>query len=176
MCLRAIGLFMHSSRSYPRSKSSDRGLSLLELLVVLVILAICVAVALPNVSGWIEKYRVSKAARQLVTDLQHARMRAVSHGLQHRVSFNIPKKTYAIEEGNASNGSNAWVTIGSTRALADPRNPHYARGVSLSTNFTHNAVIFSTRGTASPAGTITLTTPRYKRQVSVILTGRIRSG
>ena len=167
---------MRSSVSYPRDESSSRGLTLLELLVVLVILAIGVTLAVPNLSRWIENYTVWKAARLLVTDLQLAKMRAVSQGLQHRVSFDIEDKSYRIEQGNASRGSTAWTQIGITRALSYPQNPHHASGVALATNFSNNAVIFSTKGTASPAGTVTLTTTNYARHVMVILTGRIRSG
>ena len=167
---------MRSSSSYLRNESLPRGLTLLELLVVLVIVAIGVTLAVPNLSRWIENYTVWKASRQLVTDLQLAKMRAVSQGLQHRVAFDIADKSYKIEQGNASRGSTAWSQIGITRALADPQNPHHANGVALATNFTNNAVIFSTKGTASPAGTVTLITRNYARQVMVILTGRIRTG
>jgi Tfp pilus assembly protein FimT len=164
---------MRFSATLRRSDSS--GLSLLELLVVLILLAISVTLALPNISSWVEKYRVWNAARQLVTDLQHARMRAVSHGLQHRVSFDAKERSYRIEQGNASRGSTTWFQIGIARSLSDPENPHYAKGVALSTSFPDNVVVFSTRGTASPAGTVSLTTPTHTRHVTVILTGRIRS-
>ena len=158
-----------------RRNDSSSGLTLLELLVVLILLAIGVTLTLPNVSPWIEKYRVWKAARQLVTDLQHANMRSVSHGMQHRVSFNTKENSYRIEQGNASRGSTTWFQIGIARFLSDPENPHYAKGVAMSTSFTDNVVFFSTRGTDSPAGTVSLTTVHYTRHVTVILTGRIRS-
>ncbi|HUJ88804.1 MAG TPA: GspH/FimT family protein [Syntrophorhabdales bacterium] len=167
---------MCSSVSYPRDKSSSQGLTLLELLVVLVILGTVVTLAVPNLFRWIENYTVWKASRQLVTDLQLAKMRAVSQCLQHRVSFDAADRSYKIEEGNAPRGSTAWSQISITRALSDPRNPHYAKGVALATNFTNNVVIFSTKGTASPAGTVALTTTNYARHITVILTGRIRSG
>ena len=166
---------MRSSVSCSRNESAPRGLSLLELLVVLVIIAIGVTLAVPNFSYWIEKYTIWKAARQLVTDLQLAKMRAVSQGLQHRVYFDSGTRSYRIEQGNAPHGSTMWSQIGSIRALSDPQNPHYAKGVTMATNFANNAVIFSTKGTASPAGTVTLTSPNYARHVTVILTGRVRS-
>jgi len=167
---------MPSSVSCRRNEPPSRGLTLLELLVVLVVLAVCVTLALPNLSGWIEKYTVWKAARQLVTDLQLAKMRAVSHGLQHRVAFDAAHGSCIIEQGNASKGSTTWAPVGVVRDLSGPQNPHYARGVMLSTNFTDHVVIFSTRGTASPAGTVTLGTANQIRRVIVVLSGRIRSG
>jgi len=166
---------MRSSASYLRNEPSSRGLTLLELLVVVIIIAIGVTLALPNLSLWMEKYTVWKARRQLVTDLQLAKMRAVSQGLQHRVFFDAATTSYKIEQGDAARGSTAWSQIGITRALSDPQNPHYANGVSLAANFPNNAVIFSTKGTASPAGTVTLRSTNYTGHVTVILAGRIRS-
>ena len=60
-------------------------MTLIELLVVLVILAIVAALAAPNVSRWIESYTVRKAGRQLVSDLQLAKLKAISQGVQHRI-------------------------------------------------------------------------------------------
>jgi prepilin-type N-terminal cleavage/methylation domain-containing protein len=166
---------MRSLTSLRRNDPFSSGLSLLELLVVLILLAIGVTLALPNISPWIEKYRVQKAARQLVTDLQHAKLMAVSHKIQHRVFFDVAGTSYRIEQGNAPTGSTAWFQIGIPRSLSDPENPHYARGVALTTSFTGNMVIFSARGTASPAGTVSLIGTNYTRHVTVILTGRIRA-
>ncbi len=167
---------MRSSVSCLRNESCSRGLSLLELLVVMVILAIAVTLAVPNLSLWMEKYTIWKARRQLVTDLQLAKMRAVSQGLQHRVPFDSATASYKIEQGDAPRGSTTRSQIGITRALADPQNPHYANGVALATNFANNAVIFSSKGNASPAGTVTLTSKNYAGHVMVNLTRRIRSG
>ena len=167
---------MRSSVSCLHNEYCSRGLSLLELLVALVILAIGVTLAVPNLSLCMEKYTMWKARRQLVTDLQLARMRAVSQGLQHRVSFDTATGSYKIEQGDAARASAAWSQIGITHALSEPQNPHYANGVALATNFVNNAVIFSTKGTASPAGTVTFRSTNYTGHVTVILTGRIRSG
>jgi len=166
---------MRSLTSLRRNDPSSSGVSLLELLVVLILLAIGVTLTLPNISAWVEKYRVGKAARQLVTDLQYTKSRAVSHKVQHRASFDSAGTSYRIEQGNASSGSTVWSQIGVARSLSDPENPHYAKGVVLATSFPDNTVVFSTRGTASPAGTVSLTSANYARHVTVILTGRIRS-
>jgi Tfp pilus assembly protein FimT len=139
-----------------------------------VILGILAAVAAPNVSSWIENYTIRTAGRQLVTDLQLAKMKAVSQGVQHRVSFDVAGKSYIIEKGDSSSGSTTWVQVDSTRALASEQNPYYARGVSIATNLASDRVIFSPVGNASPAGTITLSTTNYTRLVRVVLTGRVR--
>jgi type IV fimbrial biogenesis protein FimT len=150
-------------------------MSLIEMLVVLVILAVLAGIAVPNVSQWIENYTVRKAARQLVSDLQLARMKAVSQGIQHRILFDPATKTYNIQFQDPVDGQ-FKNTADAMRSLSDINNPYYAKGVSVADNFTSNAVTFSATGTASPAGTVTFTTANYTRLVTVILTGRIRVG
>jgi type II secretion system protein H len=168
------GLSMNSSCSLRRGKNAQQGLTLIEVLVAVVIIGIAAALAAPNFSSWIENYSIRTAGRQLVSDLQLAKMKAVSHGVQHRVSFNVAGKSYTIEQGDSSSGSTTWVQVDATRALANEQNPYYAKGISIGTNFASDRVIFSPVGTASPAGTVTLSTTNYTRLVRVVLTGRVR--
>ena len=146
-------------------------MTLIELLVVLVILAVVASLATPNVSRWIESYTVRKASRQLVSDLQLAKMKAISQGVQHRILFDPANKTYTIQKLVLG----VWTQVDAPRDLSNA-NLYGASGVTLTNNFNNNAVIFSTTGAASPAGTVTLTTTNYTRQVTVILTGRISIG
>jgi len=151
---------------------ADRGLSLLELLVVLVIIGIAGAIAAPNYSRLIERYNLRKASRQLVTDLQCAKMRAVSEGISHRVGFRSGSAPqYVIER--KSDG--AWTMVDIERNLADKDNPYCAGGISMSTSANPLRVVFSPLGSASPAASVTFRTKSDQtKTVYVILTGRIR--
>lgn len=158
-----------------RVTRAKAGMSLIEMLVVLAILAVLAGIAAPNVSQWIENYTVRKAARQLVSDLQLARMKAVSQGIEHRIEFDPTNKKYKIRYRDPLDGQ-FKDTADTERSFSDINNPYYAKGVSMVDNFTSNAVTFSATGTASPAGTVTLATTNYTRLVTVILTGRVRVG
>jgi type II secretion system protein H len=157
---------------YHRDKPHPQGMTLIELLVVMVILACVAGLAAPNVSQWIESYNVRKASRQLVSDLQLTKLKAISQGMQHRILFDpANNKKYTIQKLVLG----VWTQVDAPRDLSNA-NLYGASGVTLTNNFNNNAVIFSTTGAASPAGTVTLTTTNYTRQVTVILTGRISVG
>lgn len=70
------------------------GFTLLELMVVIAILAIATAVALPNLSGWIQNARIENAAGHLEQDLQWARgyaLKADEDVVVHIVQTASPK-------------------------------------------------------------------------------------
>lgn len=171
---RAGRAFVRGVRLLKRGGSLEVGFSLLELLVVLSILAVTMSVAIPGIVRWIEDYRLKTTARQLVSDLQSAKMKAVADKVQHRVAFEPGLNRYSIQRGDKAVGSTTWTQDGIYRSLSATSNPHYVSGVTLSQNFTGAAVAFSPTGQASPAGTATFTSAHYSRNVVVTLTGRIR--
>lgn len=158
---------------------NSSGLSLLELIVTVVIVAIISSLAIPSFAGLRNEYKVRKASRQLMTDLQYAKMKAIAEVVQYKVSFNSGTAAYSIYKGNSASGSTTWTQDGVSRQLSVASNPYYTPGVALSANVD---VIFAPIGTASPAtGTttpsITLTTTSggtKTKQVTVLLTGRVR--
>jgi Tfp pilus assembly protein FimT len=157
------------------------------MLIAIVILGVAASLGAPSFSDWIRNFTTKKAARQLMTDLQFAKMKAVAEGVQYKVTFNDASASYAVQKGDASEGSGLWTTVGIERRIADKTNPYYARGVKLRQNYPDNGVIFSPIG-SSGMGTVKLSTgvctdetvvcqssPRRhcEKCVRTILTGRI---
>ena len=65
----------------------DRGISIIEILMVALALAVMAGMALPSVSRTLETTRLRGAAWNLAGDLRLARQKAVSLQLDHRICF-----------------------------------------------------------------------------------------
>lgn len=84
-----------------RNTNHARGMTLMELLVGIAILAILLAVGVPSLREWIIQQRVKAIASELVTDLQLARSESITRNFAIRVSFkSSPSLTcYTVHTG-----------------------------------------------------------------------------
>jgi len=63
------------------------GVTLLEMIVAIAVSMIVLAVATPSFLSWMPTIRLTSAARQVATDLQVARMKAISQNTNNTVTF-----------------------------------------------------------------------------------------
>lgn len=89
----------------PSPRLRDRGVTLIELLVAVAVIAIIVTVAAPSFRDMIQMQRLRGITAQLVTDLQFARNDAVSRGTLSRFSFqsDASMSCYSIYTSAVSN-------------------------------------------------------------------------
>lgn len=66
---------------------NKKGLTLIELIIVFVIIGITAALMTPSIGTWIQNYRLRTAARDVVSIMRTAQMKAVSTNMQHGVGF-----------------------------------------------------------------------------------------
>lgn len=95
--------FCASARACSGHTGRSWGFTLVEMMVVILLMTVLLAMALPSFSGLIEKYRVEGMASALMASLSHARSEAARRG-----------KTVTIQQRAACRGrdwSCGWDTV-----------------------------------------------------------------
>lgn len=139
-----------------------RGVTLLELIIVMVIIAIGATLLVPGIGTWIPNYRLRGATRDVVSTLRTAQMRAISVNTDYQVRF--PSATSYILEYQTTSG---WVAEGTQQNLPS--------GIEFISFPPLNRFLFNPNST-STTGSLTLRNPKGStRTISLTTaTGRIR--
>jgi len=96
---------------------NHKGITLIELAVVFVIIAIGAVLLAPNIGAWLPHYRLRSAARDIVSTMRTAQMRAVSNNIQYRVSFNAAEIGAANSYILQRNTGGVWINDGALQTL-----------------------------------------------------------
>jgi len=171
-------------------KKGTEGFTTVELLVSVAVMGIMAAVAIPNFTQWLPKARVNGAARQLYTELQLAKMRAVSENNNYVVVFDKNNNSYSIYDDQDNDGPDndelvKTVHIGQTYSGIGfgyvAGNDPYGSPIADEVGFSGSppAVTFVPTGLADKSGTVYLmpsgdTSGDRQRAVSVLVTGRVK--
>ena len=152
---------------------NKKGVTLIELIVVMVIIAIGATLMAPNIGAWLPNYRLRSATRDLVSTMRTAQMKAVSTNLEYRAYFNTAERKYWIERGNQSSGSTNWVgTDAVDNAAREGALNTLPSGVTINFN---GFIEFNPDSTCN-AATITLTNNKGKQSAITLTpsTGRVK--
>jgi len=87
-------------------RGGQRGVTLIEILIIVTLLVVVAGVAMPWFLGVIEAYRLRVAAWELAGDLRLARQKAVTTQVRHRICFSgcdspVPAGGYLLEREGA---------------------------------------------------------------------------
>jgi len=99
-----------------RKKRNGKGVTLIELIVVMVIIAIGAALMVPNIGGWLPNYRLRGATRDIASTMRVAQMKAVSNNIQYRVNLDDG----VLGAGNfilQYNSGGLWINEGALQTL-----------------------------------------------------------
>lgn len=135
-------------------KHSQEGISLIELVVMLVLIAVLSKIAIPGFVQLINRYRISSTAESFYYALQYARSEAVKRNANVYFSFSPGSNwCYGISTGSACNCTIANnCNLHTNAALKNQQ-------ITLSqTGYGSNNLYFEgTHGAASASGSLTLT-------------------
>ena len=158
----------------------SRGLSLIESLVSLGLMASAAAVAVPGLTQWRAQLAVQQAAAEFETDVHLARSLALSRNESLRLSFagDASARCWVVHSGPRD--ACRCTPEGEPVCSADAR--AYRQGVLPSAlpvrlDVNVGAITFeATHGTASPAATVRFSAPGSKSVHQVVgIMGRVRS-
>jgi type IV fimbrial biogenesis protein FimT len=140
-------------------KSRTRGLTLIELMVAVAIIAVMVMIALPSFQSTLSRNRLSGAAESLVQDLHLARSQALGDGCTVTVTFSpgaASSWSYQLTKATSGSGclnlSCPTTPVAGVCSLKSVSGSEYS-GVSLaSTSFASNEVSFDPVRSTTTAG------------------------
>jgi type IV fimbrial biogenesis protein FimT len=147
--------------------NKQSGFTLIELIVIIAIVGVFAAIAVPNFLSYMPKHRLNGAARQVMGDLMAARMKAVSQNCDVAVTFASGNPEYEIwtdSDNDDIEDSGEVITKNIQSNYHD---------VTIDTD---RNIKFSPRGTASSYGIIALSLPNSagSKDVKVHITGRVK--
>ncbi len=145
---------------------SKKGFTLVELMIVITVMALLFAIGAPTFQTYRTQSRLKGATRQVASDLMAARMQAIKENNRFKVSL-INNHQYTILDDNNNNGA---ADSGEATQTSDIQIEYY--DVTMISN---NSPIFLPNGTAANMATITLTNPAGSRNVTVAITGRVKT-
>jgi type IV fimbrial biogenesis protein FimT len=149
-------------------KPGDReGVTLIELAVVFVIIAIVTGLLIPNIGAWLPNYRLRSATRDIVSNMRTAQMRAISSHIQFRVNLDdadIGVGRYVVQYQSTAG---IWINDGAVQSLPT--------GISITANTLPGKHAAFNPNSTSSGGSVTLIGAKGTKTITLApATGRVR--
>jgi len=146
--------------------SRDRGFTIVEVVIVLLVVAVLSAIAIPAYNQWSQNTEYRESAKNIFYILRETRSRAITTNLEHRIEFESSNRRYRVTRGDRSSNSIRWDMVVFDWIALPP-------SVNMNTNT--GMIHMNTNGTAN-GGTIKIQDHMNatKYEVRIARTGRIR--
>jgi len=95
----------------------NKGFTLLELILVMVILSTVLAMAAPSLSGFFGSRQTHDTAAQILALTQLARSQAISEGIVYRLNFDTNERTYWLTAQQAGTFEELQIELGQVFTL-----------------------------------------------------------
>ena len=151
---------------------NEKGMTLMELLVVVAMVAIIAGIAMLNTGGLRQTYQVKAAAREVFGDMQRARLAAIREGRKYMMCFSSADAftAYTLQKS----GPNTTSCDADDEIVTSKDMSALFRGISFEENFSGTVASFFPTGTAS-SGNVTITVGGKEKVITVNqFTGNVR--
>lgn len=140
---------------------NQRGVTLIELIIVIVIIAIGATLLTPGISSWIHHYRLRSATREIASVMRIAQMKAISNNLTYQVVFDPPNRSYILQYDTGG----GIVDDGSAQFINNT--------LQMNTTLPGNIAMFRSDSTVT-GGNVILTNSKGSQKTIRLAGGRIR--
>ena len=147
---------------------TNRGFSLIEIMVAIGIIAILATIAVPNIIGWRDKQRFLAATNDVHDAIKGARSSAIKNNETVVIQFQLPNRFTVFVDDDQDGTQDA----GERTILSGI----FQNDISMNTSFPSHRLSFNGRGLATAVGAgISLSHAAYgTRVVQVTVTGNSR--
>lgn len=104
---------------------SSKGFTIIEMMIVIAIIGILAAIAIPNFISWLPNYRLGSAARDVLSTMQLARLRAVRENANVVISFDTGNDSYRafVDNGEGGGTRNNEIRDGTEKIIKNGQMP-----------------------------------------------------
>ena len=164
---------MNSKEKKMGYKKSSKGITLLEMVIVVVVLGVIAAMAAPQFAGVLPRLKFKNKSRDIVSDLRLARSDAIAQRGQFGLYFDYSQNGYIVFKDQI-NPSLFTYDIGDsvikTVSLGQDVSLYYS-------TFSNNTIVFKPDGSASFSGNVTISNGEGEEQAAIDVlasTGRVK--
>jgi prepilin-type N-terminal cleavage/methylation domain-containing protein len=147
--------------------SAHKGLTLVELMIVIALIFIVCAIAAPPYFGYALNTNLKSAARDIQSDFLSLKQRAVSESTTYRITFDVTTNTYTIEKGTESGSPFVPLTVKTPKSFGGDigvQNVDFSGG--------SPAIVFQERGIASNGKVVLINSRGSTAAVITSVSGR----
>ncbi|RII30675.1 MAG: type II secretion system protein GspH [Geobacter sp.] len=125
---------------------NEDGFTLIELIMVMMIMGILMAIAIPGFHSWQLKAQIERHARELMADLNKARLDSIYSKRPHSLVINSSANGYSFKSYSSQNDSGGTVVF--------TKNIGYSMATASGSSIADVVFLFNVRGVTSVWNTI----------------------